>query len=124
MNNLAFEIECYLLTAQRWVPADELCAQFHVRERALRDDRARIAGRNGANPAARAGLCSAFAISSDQGYRHVRCATDEELDRFIQRLRSHARGELRRVALLRRARHTARTGQPAFEKFTGQRVLL
>ena len=112
---LSTEIEGYLLDARRWVPAAELCERFEVPERGLRA--------LGDQP----GLCSLFAISGDQGFKHVAHATDQEFDRAYARLRSHGLAELVRARRLKRRRaelHAKVTRPPAVvEKTTGQVLL-
>ena len=73
------------------------------------------------------GLCSAFAISGDKGFKHVSLATTGEWLRFKHRLRRHGIGELVRVRDLdRRRRHVTRTTRRpplTFERDTGQAVM-
>jgi hypothetical protein len=114
MTPLAESIENFLLTERRWVSAEELSARFGVRDRQLRDDR----------QSGRLGLCTEFTISGNEGYKHFRNATDAEFERFAARNDSHSFRQLNRTLRLRRARESARTGQPPFEKFTGQGLLI
>lgn len=111
----AIEIEGYLLDARRWVPAAEICARFAVRERLLRSDGDRL------------GLCSAFAISGDQGYKHVAVATEAEVDHFYARLRRHGLAELVTARRLKRRRREVLAVIPrppaVVEKDTGQVLL-
>jgi hypothetical protein len=110
-------IEDYLLNQPHpgWVKSDTLCAVFEINERQLRS----VGGQQG--------LCSAFAISGDKGFKHVTKATPAEYKRFKHRLRKHAINELRRVSRLDRRRHqvTQTTKRPEFtrEKDTGQGLL-
>ncbi len=106
----AVTIEHYLLMRTRWVPAADIALAFHVDERDLRAAKGKP------------GLCSAFAISSNAGFKHVRHATQEEFDAFRERLRSHGLAELHRVAQLEAARdgHLSQTPpapapEPAFD---------
>ncbi len=86
-------IEHFLLLRPAWVPASEIAAWFRVDERELRS--------TGGEP----GLCSAFAISSNLGYKHVRHATEEEFQAFQSRLRSHGWAEIQRADQLVSARN-------------------
>jgi len=111
-------IEQYLLNApgDGWVKASDLVMLFDLgTDRALRAI------------GYQEGLCSAFAISSDKGFKHVERATPTEYRRFKHRLRKHAIGELRRTSRLDRRRNqtTITTKRPAFtrEKDTGQGLL-
>ena len=106
--DLPSRIEMHLLAQVGWVSSADLERTFEINERDLRGDD---------------GLLSGFAISGQQGYRHVRCATEEEFDRSINRLRSHANSEHRRVWKLLHARTSTLTGKPPEEKFTGQKLL-
>lgn len=107
------QIEDYLLARGGWVPDIELAGRFGVSERQLR-------GLNG-----RPGLCSRFAISSDDGLMHVKCASTREWLRFKHRMRRHGINELRRVRDLERARNqvvrVTRAG--ICERDTGQFLL-
>lgn len=82
---LSLEIEDYLFARAGWVPAQELCEVFGLRERALRqvDEMP--------------GLCTAFAISGKSGLKHVSLATTAEWLEFKHSLRKHAVRELMRV---------------------------
>jgi len=99
---LAEQIEQHLLTRGAWVPSDEICALFAVTDRQLRQ----------VNDSP--GLCSAFAISSQKGFKHVAKATTREWLHFKHRLRKHGISELVRVRNLGRARsaHTRNTKRP------------
>ena len=107
-------IEEYLLSQplSGWVKADVLCARFDINQRQLR--------KVGNQP----GLCSAFAISGDKGFKHVKRASKTEYLQFKHRLRKHAIAELSRVRDLDRCRHqvTTTTKRPEFirEKDTNQ----
>jgi hypothetical protein len=85
-------IEHYLLLRDRWVPASEITSTLHVDERDLR-------ARDG-----KPGLCSNFAISGRQGYKHVKYATEEEWAACDAHLRSHSIAQLERLANLRTCR--------------------
>lgn len=83
----------YLKSQKRWVAARELCERFNMDQRSLR------------------GIDSPLrtcAISSDEGYKHVDVATDEEFKHWCMRIRSHARAELERVEQLEMRRYEAR----------------
>jgi hypothetical protein len=111
MSELATEIERYLLLTKGWVGSEVLCDRFGVGDpRGLRGI--------GRKP----GLVSAFAISSDHGYKHVEHATTGEWLRFKARIVYHAVSELRRVHLLQRRRHGVlrKVGQVPTERDTGQ----
>lgn len=110
----AAEIDEYLLGAGGWVPAAEICARFQVNERALR------------GLGERPGLCSAFAISGDKGFKHIRHATPGEWERFSSRLKQHAISELVRIKRLRLKRAAFLVQRPpvTFEKNSGQAVLV
>ena len=113
---LVAEIERFLLERAGWVPDQEIARRFGVRERELR-------ALDGAP-----GLASAFAISSDQGLKHVACATTEQWLRFKRRLRKHGINELRRVRDLDRRRtqvtRAIRSTGFVFEQDTGQGLLV
>lgn len=94
MNDLAQQIENYLLEQGTWVPTHEIIARFGLRDdRPLRqvDDQP--------------GLCTEFAITSDAGLKHVSLATTTEWLRFKHRLRRHGIRELIRVRTLDKRRH-------------------
>jgi hypothetical protein len=95
VSDLCRDIEVFLLEQPGWVSAKVLAAHFGLQERALRGV--------GLKP----GLCAGFAVSGDKGYRHVSKATTAEFLRFSKRLCDHARGELRRVRVLRNARNAS-----------------
>lgn len=111
------QIEQYLLDypGDGWVKSKVLCDRFGVTERQLRA----VGGQQG--------LCSAFAISSDKGFKHVEKASTREWLRFKNRMRRHAIGELRRSSILDRRRHqvTKTTKRPEFirERDTNQGLL-
>lgn len=85
-------IEHYLFLRPHWVPASELTSTFRVLERELR------------SRAGEPGLCSSFAISGNQGFKHIRHATEEEWTAFESRLRQHGIAELTRIKHLRERR--------------------
>ena len=95
MNALAAEVESFLRRRQTWVSTQELCLLFHVEPRELRAT------------GEKSGLCSDFAISGPQGYRHVNACTAAEWLSFSERLHSHGLAELRRAATLRLKREGA-----------------
>ncbi|NCC52822.1 MAG: hypothetical protein EOM20_16625 [Spartobacteria bacterium] len=108
-------IETYLLEKKGWVKSAELVARFDVKDRALRAV--------GDSP----GLCSTFAISGDQGFKHIANATTREWLRFKHRMIKHAIAEFTRLRKLsdRRAnvtKHQKSTFQ--YEQDTGQGILL
>ena len=112
------QIERYLLEAPGagWIKSAELVAVFD-----LGDERQlRAVGRQ-------EGLCSAFAISGDKGFKHVERATTAEYRKFKHRLRKHAVAEFRRTNNLdrRRAGVIKSIKRPQFtaEKDTGQGLL-
>ena len=111
-------IEHYLFMRPHWVPGSEIAMMFKVDERTLRARRGEP------------GLVSSYAISGNDGFKHVRHATDAEFNTFRERLRSHGLAELHRVSQLESARdaHLSQTPPtPALEpKFdnTGQGQLL
>jgi len=113
MKDLADKIEEYLLTAGCWVPAEALCRYFDVTARQLRQ----IGDRQG--------LCSAFAISGDKGFKHVSLAPTTEWLHFKHRLRKHGIAELVRVSKLDKRRHDATKPWRArqFERDSGQGVM-
>lgn len=117
-DELKEAIESYLQNAvgTGWVKSRDLCDQFDISDRQLRQ-----AG-------CRAGLCSEFAISGDKGFKHVTNATKAEYRRFKHRLRRHAISELVRTRNLDRRRNrvvkTVRRPAFAFQKDNGQGVLL
>lgn len=85
------EIEHYLLEKHgAWIPADCLADTMGVSARSLRH--------GGEND------ISGFTISGDHGYLHVKLASDEEFNRFTNRIRSHAMAEMDRVRALERNR--------------------
>lgn len=115
MLDLAKQIEVYLLERGTWVPAAELEARFGINERQLRSSKGKP------------GLCSIFAISSSvNGYKHVRCASQEEFDEAHKQDRlwvAHRFTTLRARANYRRSCLTGTRGH-AFEIHSGQGVFL
>ena len=113
-EDLIKQIEAYLLEARGWVSSEALCAQF-----GLKDDRPLR------STAGVPGLCSAFAISGDNGFKHVLRASTTEWLRFKHRLRKHGIQELVRVRELDRVRHeaTRQVADITFERDTGQALL-
>ena len=117
------DVEKYLLDRGDWVSTAELCSAF-----GLPDDRP--LRQIGEMP----GLCSGFAISGNNGFKHVALATRFEWLHFKHRVRRHGIGELVRVRDLDRrrqnvVRHILRPPpNPAralliFERDTGQALL-
>lgn len=87
--DLAAQIEIHLLTAGTWVPTAELCARYHINERALR-----AVGH-------RPGPLDHFAVSSTRHGTHG----------FIHhRHLRHALSELRKVRTWAKSRHNILTG--------------
>jgi hypothetical protein len=78
--------EQYLLENDGWVPAKMLASIFGLNERLLRGEDSPIRH---------------CAISGDKGYRHIRCATEAEIDHYYSRLRKHAIEELRHARAVR-----------------------
>lgn len=78
--------ERILFDANGWISARSLSNLLGIKERDLRGSESPI--RN-------------FAISGDRGYRHVRNATDEEIERFCARLTAHANEEYARVRIVK-----------------------
>ena len=117
---LEMEIETFLLLNRRWIPAAELCSRFRINERALRA--------TGSRP----GLCTRFAVSSAEGFMHVRHADTAAWLRFKHTQAKHAVAELRRIRQLGVVRHrqtapvTPPQTKPAVreELATGQLVML
>lgn len=107
-------VEAYLLDHGGWVKAEDLAFRFGVRERQFRQ----LDGVPG--------LCSAFAISGDHGFKHIRHATTAEWLRFKHRLRRHGIGELIRVRDLdsKRRNVTRPFRAHTFERDSGQSVML
>jgi len=107
------QIEAYLLDQGGWVPSREICGMFGVTERQLRQ--------TGDMP----GLCSDFAISGNDGFKHVSKASTTEWNHFSRRLRQHGIMELVRVRTLRSVRKDVTRIFKArrFEKDTGQAVM-
>lgn len=116
MDQLAAQIEVFLLTKGTWVPTAEICQRFGIKERLLRQD-----GR-------RAGLLDAFAVSSTRGgesgfihHRHLETAAWLPIK---HRLRRHAVAELRKLRAWTQARARCLTGKrpELIERHTGQLV--
>lgn len=76
-----------------WVDADTLAKMADCNKRDLRGEDS---------------LVKNFAISSDSGYKHILNATDEEWNRYYNRIRSHAISELRRIQGLKKKRVSER----------------
>jgi hypothetical protein len=114
MSPLATEIEIWLRARNFWVKEQDICKRFGVTDRQLR------------NTANRPGLLSDFAISGNDGYKHVRNATADEWDAFTYRIRNHSIAQLRRLKTLRAVRTNQFTGPRPFltEVTSGQGVLL
>lgn len=114
-SDLETQIEAFLLERRDWVPTEEICLRFGVRERQLRDlDK-------------QPGLCTRFAISRNGagGYKHARCATTSEWTEFRRSMRKHAIKELVRVRDLTRVRldATRSVRHVSWEKDSGQGIL-
>lgn len=101
MNALAAAIEEWLLERADWVAAAEIETAFGVKERELR-------ATDGAP-----GLCTAFAISGNRGYRHVENATNEEFAHFYARERGGGIGRLVRARRLKRRRENVLVPKPS-----------
>ena len=114
-TGLKDQIERFLLERGGWVPGSVICAAFE-----LRSDR--ILRGVGSKP----GLCSDFAISSDKGFKHIRCASSREYIAFKHRMRRHAVAELSRSRLLDQRRNNllkhVRSVPFDFQPDTGQGV--
>jgi hypothetical protein len=114
IKDLEQRIEEYLLEApgDGWVDARQLCVNFDIDERRLR------------NKGNTQGLCSRFAISRSKGFKHVNRASAVEFKRFKHGMRKHAIAQLRRVRDLEHRRHQVTTAidSPTIitEKDTGQ----
>lgn len=76
-----------------WVDADTLAELVDCNKRDLRGEDS---------------LVKNFAISSDRGYLHILNATDEQFQTYVNRIRSHAIAELRRVQYLKKKRVSER----------------
>jgi hypothetical protein len=117
MNELAQQIEAYLLEKGDWVSSETLCATFGlVSDRPLRQV--------GDEP----GLCTKFAISRTNGgggFKHVALATTKEWLRFKHSQRKHAVSVFIHVRDLDRRRHTVTrsVSNITFERDTGQALL-
>jgi|SRR5579871_3019499 len=85
-------IEEYVLRNGGWVQAAELVRLFNIRPRDLRSRHDKP------------GICSDFAISSNDGFKHVLNASSDEWTEFENRIRAHATAELKRVKQLRKTR--------------------
>ncbi len=109
---MAAAIEQFLLESRGWVSTAAICAKFAIRERALRA--------LGDKP----GLCTEFAISGDQGFRHISTATDAEFRRFYARGRNHGIRQLVRLRRLQRKRQNLLAKQPPTQTRDGQFLLL
>ena len=113
MNELAQQIETHLLDQGDWVPARQIRSMFNVTDRQLRQT------------ADQQGLCSAFAISGDKGFKHVSQASTSEWLRFKLRIKRHSIKQLVRLRDLGRVRKDASRifrGRH-FEKDTGQAIM-
>lgn len=77
--------ERILFDANGWISAKSLSNLLGVKERDLRGSESPI---------------RTFAISGDRGYRHVRNATEQEIEHFCARLTAHAGEELCRVKMI------------------------
>lgn len=82
-------IEDHLEATGKWVSAKSLTSTFGVKERDLRA------------VGDRPGLCSAFAISGNQGFKHIKHATEDEFEMFYERLSQHSLNEFTRASKLR-----------------------
>lgn len=89
MNNTSLILH-FLKSVNGWVSADVICGELQITKRSIRS--------GGEND------ITNFTISSDEGYKFVGYATDEEFNAFVSRIKSHALAELDRVRLLERAR--------------------
>jgi hypothetical protein len=113
MDLVAEQIEIWLLTQPRWVPAAEICSRFEVPERRLRWAEGRP------------GILTRCAIShSQRGYKHVRHATPEEFAEADRRDRKHNASRYLALRARRRFRQNQLTGRPKEEIATGQYVFL
>lgn len=117
MTDLALQIDTWLRTQSRWVPASEIAERFGLRERLLRAD------------GDRDGLLDDFAVSSTaggaHGFKHVRLLTTSEWIKAKRKMRRHGLRELRKTIRWDRARYRERTFVPApMELITGQLLLL
>jgi hypothetical protein len=113
MNPLAHEIEPYLLLAKGWVPSAVICERFGIADgRALR-------GLNG-----QPGLMGDWAISGNEGYKHIHNATTGEWLRYQYRIVHHAISELRRWRRQRKLRREvlAKRAAAPMERDTRQLV--
>lgn len=115
MTDLALQLDTWLRTQPRWVPASEICERFGVTQRDLR--------RDGHRP----GLLDTIAVSSTQpgraGYMHHAHLPTADWLPIKHRMRRHAIGELRRVRAWDRGRRNVLTTTPddhLIERSTGQ----
>lgn len=116
MTDLALQIDTWLRTQHRWVPADEICERFGLRKRLLRAD------------GDRDGLLDDFAVSSTagdaHGFKHVRLLTTTEWIKAKRKMRLHGVREIRKTIKWDRARYRERTNVPIpMELATGQTLL-
>lgn len=88
--------EQYLLDNGGWVPAKQLASIAGVNERLLRGEDSPI---------------RRCAISGNEGYRHIKRATQEEIDHYYSRLRQHAIEELRHARTIKRVRQAFSQGE-------------
>lgn len=115
---LAHQVEIFLLSRGGWVPVQDICTRFAVRERALRQD--------GDRP----GLLDGFAVSStragESGFIHHRYVPTPDWLKVKHRLLRHAIGELRKVRAWDRGRQNTLTGKrpQLAEVHTGQLLLI
>lgn len=78
--------ERILFDSQSWISARKLAALLGVREVQLRGDDSPIR------------QCS---ISGNLGYKHLKHATEEEINHFCLRLTAHAMSEMDRVKIIK-----------------------
>lgn len=97
----------------RWVSSAELCAKFGVKERQFRQ----VKGKPG--------LCSAFAVSGNKGFKHFTLASTSEWLRHKLRIKRNAIGQLCRIRdqQCQRANLSRRRQNHLFEKDSGQALL-
>jgi len=118
MDNLANEIEAYLLASGGWVTSRDLCAKFRITDR-----RTRAAKR-------RPGLLDGFAVSSTRegqsGFIHHNFLPTQDYLPLKHCILRHAIAEIRKARRWDAARRRALTGKrPAqIERHTGQLVFL
>lgn len=114
MNDLAKQIEAYLLEQGTWVSTQTICERFDCDQRDLRSV--------GKVP----GLCSRFAVSGMKGYIHYKFATlKDKLDMKHRRYR-HAISQIRGFKMVEKTWLTEQVPAAPFliEKATGQAILL